>query len=181
MTSSERRDPRDRRDPLGLREALRAPKNISSPNDAARAYARFIPREELNEVMSRMIAGGDRTRKASLGGVKAAAEIINLMGSSVETAVLDYIREADNDLAQKIMDNMFTFDDLEKIDDKGIQALLKVCRPNRWSSRSRARRPSCATRCCATCRRAPPKRCAKTWRHAGRCGSRTSKPSRRSC
>ena len=35
------------------------------------------------------------------------------MGSSVETAVLDYIREVDNDLAQKIMDNMFTFDDLE--------------------------------------------------------------------
>jgi len=35
------------------------------------------------------------------------------------------VREADNDLAQKIMDNMFTFDDLEKIDDKGIQALLK--------------------------------------------------------
>ena len=47
------------------------------------------------------------------------------MGTSVETSVLDYIREADNDLAQKIMDNMFTFDDLEKIDDKGIQALLK--------------------------------------------------------
>jgi flagellar motor switch protein FliG len=39
--------------------------------------------------------------------------------------VLDFVREADNDLAQKIMDNMFTFDDVEKIDDKGIQALLK--------------------------------------------------------
>ena len=39
--------------------------------------------------------------------------------------MLDYIREADGDLAQKIMDNMFTFDDLNKLDDKGIQALLK--------------------------------------------------------
>ena len=81
--------------------------------------------KDLNEVMSKVLAGGDRLKKASLGGVKAAAEMINLMGSSVETAVLDYIREADNELAQKIMDNMFTFDDLEKIDDKGIQALLK--------------------------------------------------------
>jgi flagellar motor switch protein FliG len=81
--------------------------------------------KDLNEVMSKVLAGGDRLRKASLGGVKTAAEMINLMGASVETAVLDYIREADNDLAQKIMDNMFTFDDLEKIDDKGIQALLK--------------------------------------------------------
>ena len=82
-------------------------------------------RKDLNEVMGRVLAGGERSRKTSLGGVKAAAEMINLMGTSVETAVLDYIREADNDLAQKIMDNMFTFDDLEKIDDKGIQALLK--------------------------------------------------------
>jgi flagellar motor switch protein FliG len=81
--------------------------------------------KDLNEVMSKVLAGGDKLRKASLGGVKTAAEMINLMGASVETAVLDYIREADNELAQKIMDNMFTFDDLEKVDDKGIQALLK--------------------------------------------------------
>ena len=81
--------------------------------------------KDLNEVMGKVLAGGDKLRKASLGGVKPAAEIINLMGASIETAVLDYIREADNELAQKIMDNMFTFDDLEKVDDKGIQALLK--------------------------------------------------------
>jgi flagellar motor switch protein FliG len=81
--------------------------------------------KDLNEVMGKVLAGGEKMRKTSLGGVKTAAEMINLMGSSVETAVLDYIREADNDLAQKIMDNMFTFDDLEKIDDKGIQTLLK--------------------------------------------------------
>jgi flagellar motor switch protein FliG len=81
--------------------------------------------KDLNEVIGKVLAGGDKSRKASLGGVKTAAEVINLMGSSVETAILDYIRELDNDLAQKIMDNMFTFDDLDQIDDKGIQALLK--------------------------------------------------------
>ena len=81
--------------------------------------------KDLNEVMGRVLSGGGQTRKASLGGVKAAAEMINMMGTSAETAVLDYIREADNDLAQKIMDNMFTFDDLERVDDKGIQALMK--------------------------------------------------------
>ena len=82
---------------------------------------------DLNEVMSKVLAGGDRGKKSSLGGVKAAAEILNMMGSAVETSVLDFVREADNDLAQKIMDNMFTFDDVEKIDDKGIQALMKDC------------------------------------------------------
>jgi flagellar motor switch protein FliG len=81
--------------------------------------------KDLNEVMSKVLAGGDRMKKSNLGGVKTAAEILNMMGSAVETSVLDFVREADGDLAQKIMDNMFTFDDLEKIDDKGIQALLK--------------------------------------------------------
>jgi flagellar motor switch protein FliG len=81
--------------------------------------------KDLNEVLGKVLAGGDRMRKSSLGGVKPAAEIINMMGSAVETSVLDYIREADSDLAQKIMDNMFTFDDLIKVDDKGIQSLLK--------------------------------------------------------
>ena len=81
--------------------------------------------KDLNDVMSKVLAGGDKLRKASLGGVKTAAEMINLLGGSIETSVLDYVREADNELAQKIMDNMFTFDDLEKVDDKGIQLLLK--------------------------------------------------------
>ena len=81
--------------------------------------------KDLNEVMSQVLAGGERMKKSNLGGVKSAAEIINMLGSSVEASVLDYIREANADLAQKIMDNMFTFDDLDKIDDKGIQAVLK--------------------------------------------------------
>ena len=80
---------------------------------------------DLNEVMSKVLAGGDRSRKSGLGGVKTAAEILNMLGSAVETSVLDFVRETDSDLAQKIMDNLFTFDDVEKIDDKGIQALMK--------------------------------------------------------
>ena len=81
--------------------------------------------KDLNEVLSKVLAGGERMKKATMGGTKSAAEIINMLGSSIETSVLDYIREADSDLAQKIMDNMFTFDDLMKVDDRGIQALLK--------------------------------------------------------
>jgi flagellar motor switch protein FliG len=81
---------------------------------------------DLNDVLSRLLAGGtSQMRRQSLGGVKPAAEIINLIGSSFETSVLDYIREADADLAQKIQDNMFVFDDLSKMDDKGFQTMLK--------------------------------------------------------
>ena len=45
--------------------------------------------KDLNEVMATLLAGGDRMRKSTLGGVKAAAEMLNLMGTSVETSVLD--------------------------------------------------------------------------------------------
>ncbi|PPE67869.1 flagellar motor switch protein FliG [Caldimonas caldifontis] len=81
--------------------------------------------KDLNDVLSKVLAGGDKLRKASLGGVKTAAEIINMMGSSIEGPLLDYIRQTDPELAQKIMDNMFVFDDLLKIDDRGIQTMLK--------------------------------------------------------
>lgn len=81
--------------------------------------------KDLNEVMSSVLAGGEKMRKASLGGVKTASEIINQLGSAIETSVLDYVRESDADLAQMLMDNMFGFDDLIKVDDKGIQAVLK--------------------------------------------------------
>ena len=80
---------------------------------------------DLNEVLNQVLAGSDRVKKSNLGGVKPAAEILNMLGATLETSVLDYIRGADNELAQKILDNMFTFDDLERLDDKGIQSLLK--------------------------------------------------------
>ena len=81
--------------------------------------------KDLNEVLYKVLAGGDKIRKSSLGGIKAAAEIINLMGTSLEASVIDSIRENDGDLAQKIMDKMFTFEDLLKLDNKAIQLVLK--------------------------------------------------------
>lgn len=81
--------------------------------------------KELNEVLSKVLAGGDRIRKAPLGGAKAAAEILNFLGSSVETSVLDAIRKNDADLANKIEEQMFTFGDLLKLDNKGMQRLLR--------------------------------------------------------
>jgi len=81
--------------------------------------------KDLNEVLFKVLAGGDKVRKASLGGVKAAAEIINLLGTSIEGVVIESIRGYDSDLAQKIMDKMFVFEDLLALDNQGMQAILK--------------------------------------------------------
>ena len=84
-----------------------------------------IALRDLNEVMGKVLAGGDKVKKTAMGGAKTAAEMINMLGSAVETSVLDFIRESDSDLAQRIMDNMFTFDDLQKLEDGAIQTVLK--------------------------------------------------------
>ena len=81
--------------------------------------------KDLNEILFKVLAGGDKVRKSSLGGVKTAAEMINLMGTVLEGVVIESIREHDPELAQKIMDKMFVFDDVNKLDDKAIQLILK--------------------------------------------------------
>jgi len=81
--------------------------------------------KDLNEVLFKALSGGDKIRKSSLGGVKAAAEIINHMATGVEVGVLDSIRDYDSELAQKIMDKMFVFDDVGKLDDRSIQTVLR--------------------------------------------------------
>ena len=81
--------------------------------------------KDLNEVLYKVLAGGDKIRKSSLGGVKTAAEIINLLGSGMDASVLESIRSYDPDLAQKIMDKMFVFEDIGKLDDRSIQMVLR--------------------------------------------------------
>jgi len=80
---------------------------------------------ELNDVLTKVLAGGEKLKRKKLGGTKAAAEIMNFLGGSNETAVLDAIREQDAELAQRIADQMFTFDDLNRLDDRAIQLLLR--------------------------------------------------------
>lgn len=80
---------------------------------------------ELNEVLTQLLSGGEISKKSSLGGVKAAADILNYMGGAVEASVLANLREHDADLAQKIQDQMFTFDNILELDDRSIQLLLR--------------------------------------------------------
>ena len=80
---------------------------------------------ELNEVLSRVLAGTDRLRKAALGGPKIAAEMLNGLGSAIENEVLDAVREHDEELAQSIQDQMFTFDDVDRLDDRAVQSVLR--------------------------------------------------------
>jgi flagellar motor switch protein FliG len=81
--------------------------------------------KELNDVLTKLLSGGEHIKKSAKGGAKAAAEILNFMGGAVEASVIGSIKEFDEELAQKIQDEMFVFEDVGKIDDRGIQLLLR--------------------------------------------------------
>jgi len=80
---------------------------------------------ELNDVLTTLLSGNGVTKKHIKGGVRTAAEILNFMGSALEGAVIETVRGYDADLAQKIIDEMFVFDDLIDVDDRAIQMILR--------------------------------------------------------
>jgi flagellar motor switch protein FliG len=80
---------------------------------------------ELNDVLAKLLSNGEHVKKGSMGGIRAAAEILNFMGATQETVVIEAVREHDADLAQQIVDEMFVFENLLEVDDRGIQALLR--------------------------------------------------------
>ena len=80
---------------------------------------------ELNDVLTKLLSGSNNIRKAPMGGIRAAAEILNFVPTIQETSVIDNIKQYDEELAQQIMDEMFVFDNLIDIDDQGIQLLLR--------------------------------------------------------
>ncbi|MDI1338832.1 flagellar motor switch protein FliG [Polaromonas sp.] len=80
--------------------------------------------KELTEVLTDML-GGDGGKRSRLGGIRAAAEIVNMMSSAQEESVIKHVREHDEALAQKMIDEMFLFENLLELEDRSVQLLLK--------------------------------------------------------
>lgn len=81
--------------------------------------------KDLNAVLARLLSGAQTASKKQIGGIRAAAEIMNFIGQAPQQILMDRIKEYDNEIAEKINDEMFTFDDIIGIDDRGIQAILR--------------------------------------------------------
>jgi flagellar motor switch protein FliG len=80
---------------------------------------------ELNDVMTKLLTGNENIKKQTMGGIKVAAEIMNFMSGDNEAVIMEGLKNYDDDMAQKIMDEMFVFDNIMDIDDKGIQVMLR--------------------------------------------------------
>src|SRR5690606_4337184 len=62
---------------------------------------------ELNDVLTKLLSGNENLKRKSIGGVKSAANIMNFLSGENETALMESLRNYDEEMAQKIMDEMF--------------------------------------------------------------------------
>ncbi len=80
---------------------------------------------ELDSIMEKQLSGSVAVKATELGGIEAAASILNFMDSGSSNFVLTKISENDSDLAAKIQDKMFVFEDLTGLSSADMQAVLR--------------------------------------------------------
>jgi flagellar motor switch protein FliG len=80
---------------------------------------------DIDRVLKNQLSNSHSVEAATLGGVQPVAEMLNVMDKNTEQSIMSRLEEKDPLLAEEIRKLMFVFDDITKIDDRGIQILLK--------------------------------------------------------
>jgi flagellar motor switch protein FliG len=80
---------------------------------------------ELDEMIEKSFSGASSSKTSTMGGPKVAAAIMNLVKGEKSNLIMGDLARVDEQLSQKIQDLMFIFDDLQKVDDRGMQELLR--------------------------------------------------------
>jgi flagellar motor switch protein FliG len=88
--------------------------------------------DEIDDVLRNEIQAMGSISSQKIGGVEPIAEMLNLIDKATEEQILDNLEERDPDLAEQIRQLMFVFDDLAKIDDRGIQEIIKNVKNEKW-------------------------------------------------
>lgn len=80
---------------------------------------------EVEQIMNMKFKANTSLRASQIGGIKAAARIMNFTKQDAENRILGAIKKVDKDLMTNLQDNMFIFDNLEQSDDRSLQTLLR--------------------------------------------------------
>lgn len=81
--------------------------------------------DEVREVLRTHLRGVSLRAEEELGGAKAAANILNFVERANEERILTEVEEMYPELAEQVRNLMFTFEDLKKLDDRSVQAVMK--------------------------------------------------------
>ncbi|MEQ8900768.1 MAG: flagellar motor switch protein FliG [Roseovarius sp.] len=80
---------------------------------------------DLEEVMRAKFKANTTLRASQIGGVKAAARIMNFTRQDMEERIMKDLRKGDKMLSEDIQDNLFVFDYLIKSDERALQTVLR--------------------------------------------------------
>ena len=75
--------------------------------------------------MEKKFQANTTLRASQVGGIKAAAAIMNFTSGDVEQAIFKAVAKKDRNLMQAIQEAMFVFDNLIMSDDKSLQTLMR--------------------------------------------------------
>lgn len=81
--------------------------------------------EEIDNVFEEILANKETSNTQKAGGVPRLAEILNMIDGTAAEQIIEEIEENDPELSEKIRQNMFVFDDLVLVDDRGLQKVLR--------------------------------------------------------
>ncbi len=104
------------------------PRKMSTDIITRVAKMQEIPQDaiiELDNVMQHRFSQSGGFKSTEIGGVRSAAEILNILEKDIEQKVIEELDERDPSLSQEIQDSMFVFENLLEADDRGIQALVR--------------------------------------------------------
>lgn len=81
--------------------------------------------QELDLVLEKQMVNQRDMPPASVNGMKSAAEILNNLDSAEETQLIEALKQIDNELGEKVQEQMFVFENLMALDDRGMQRLIR--------------------------------------------------------
>jgi len=81
--------------------------------------------KELDSIMERYFSETENVKSSMVGGERTAADILNSIDTSIENELMEQVRTENEELATKIEDMMFVFENLRDVDDRGIQTMMR--------------------------------------------------------
>lgn len=88
---------------------------------------------ELENGLEMRLSSMVNQQQANIGGIESVAEILNVVERSVERTIMDSLSRDDPELSENIRRLMFVFEDIAKLGDRDIQALLKNVETAQWA------------------------------------------------
>lgn len=80
---------------------------------------------ELDKVLQKELKATGAFETNKVGGIEAVAEILNNVDQASEREIMGTIEDLDAPLADEIRQLMFTFEDLNSVDDRGMQSIMR--------------------------------------------------------